>query len=108
MIKASEENLNAQDNRSNDRRYSELAALANELPALGVHCASTTNRARAALAAQALTRFASDTGEPLRDIVTDLLANMMHLFHVFELDGGELQRLLEIATGHFEAELDEE
>jgi len=112
MIKASEENQNAQGNGFEEVRYGELAELASELPELGGPCALNTNRERAALAAQALIRFASstgqDTGEPLTDIVTDMLANMMHLCHLFASGSDGFQRLLNSATGHFEAELHEE
>lgn len=85
---------------------SELKNLASVLPPLGIQVVSENNGERAALAAEALWLFATRTGlerdgEALETVLTDFLADMLHLCRQ---TGTEFSGITGTAEMHFEAE----
>lgn len=111
MILASQETGTAQGMNINDARYEDLIALLKEWKEGGVS-EGNLNRERAMLAAVALTHFARSTGqndaEPLTDIITDMLANLMHFCRLCDPEHDAFKTLLGTAERHFDAESCEE
>lgn len=109
-IAAEKGSLNREE--SDDARYADLVSLENTLSGEG---SSAENAARAHSAAAALIRFSDlkitgqNNGEPVRDIMVDLMADMMHLWRALGVTHAEpFLSLVETAARHFEAEVDEE
>lgn len=109
-IAAEKDNLNREE--SQDAHYADLVSLENTLCGEG---SGADNAARAHSAAAALIRFADlnftgqNNAEPVRDIVVDLMADIMHLCRSLGVTSTEpFMSLVESATRHFEAEVEEE
>lgn len=85
---------------------SELKILASVLPPVGLQVVSDENGDRTALVAEALWLFATRTGldrdgEALETVLTDFLADMLHLCRQ---TGTEFSGITGTAEMHFEAE----
>lgn len=90
------------------RDYTDLLSVAGDDPVSTFNCAESDNRERASKAARVLADFAElnsqDRGEPVIDIMTDLLTNMMHLCDIFGADPSLLSDRVQIAMIHYSAE----
>lgn len=107
---AEKESFNREE--SHEALYADLVSLKNDLNRKG---SGTENARWTRSAAEALIQFADlnftgqDNCEPVRDIVVDLMADIMHLCRALGVTSVEpFMSLVESATRHYEAEVDEE
>ncbi|HGY0482236.1 TPA: hypothetical protein ACNUIJ_003964 [Salmonella enterica subsp. enterica serovar Derby] len=78
-----------------------------------IHAEKMNNADRAALVAEALCLFSTRTGlaragEDVRTVITDFLADLMHLCHAVGIDRDELPGLMMVAEMHFDDEVNGE
>ena len=78
-----------------------------------IHAEELNNADRAALAAEALCLFSTRaglarSGKDARTVITDFLADLMHLCRAVGIEHDELPGLMRVAEMHFDDEINEE